>query len=89
MHLLESSLFRDQITACGTGDLCYVRNDHFDKVRLVITFEAWECKNTVPQRTYMYENELEEGSVDWFSLPVGFTSSFQIILVQLTVYHDP
>ena len=89
MHLLESSLFRDQITACGTGDLCYVRNDHFDKVRLSITFEAWECNNAIPRRTHIYENEIEAGSIDWFSLPVNFTSHIQVILVRLKVYNHP
>ena len=91
MHLLESSLFRDQIAACGihdSDDLCYVRNDSFDKVNFTVEFEAWELKDTQPKHVYEYKEVLEPGSIDWFKLPVDFTSDIQIILVRLNVHHN-
>lgn len=89
MHLLESSLFVDQVTACGEGDLCYARNDHFEKVNLSVVFEAWALEDTTPRRTYEYENELPPGSIDWFKLPFGFTSGVQVTLIQLKILHSP
>ena len=90
MHLLKSSLFVDQISACGNGngDLCYVRNDHFEMVKVTVIFEAWSLENTTPRRIYEYTDSLEAGSIDWFELPYNFTSDTQVILVQLKVYHD-
>jgi hypothetical protein len=88
MHLLESSLFVDQIAACGEGDLCYVRNDYFDKVNFTVAFEAWGLEDTTPQRIYEYKDELEPGSIDWFELPFDFTSGIQIALVRLEIFHD-
>lgn len=88
MHLFESSLFVDQIAACGAGDLCYVRNDYFDKVNFTVAFEAWGLEDTTPQRIYEYKDELEPGSIDWFELPFDFTSGIQVILVRLEVFHD-
>jgi len=88
MHLLESSLFVDQIAACGTGDLCYIRNDHFDKVNFTVTFEAWRLEDTTPRKMYEYKDELGPGSIDWFKLPFDFTSDTQVTLVRLKIYHD-
>lgn len=87
MHLLESSLFADQIAACGSGDLCYVRNDHFKKVKVVVAFEAWGLDDKEPRKTYEYVNEIEPGSLDWFELPLNFTSNIQVTLIQLKVYY--
>ena len=88
MHLLKSSLFVDQIAACGKGDVCYVRNDHFDKVNFSVVFEAWGLEDTAPRRTYEYKDELQPGSIEWFELPFGFTSDIQVTLIQLKVFHD-
>lgn len=88
MHLLESSLFVDQIAACGAGDLCYVRNDYFDKVTLAATFEAFSLTETKPRRIHKYKAELQPGSIDWFELPLNFTLDIQVTLVRLKVYHD-
>jgi len=88
MHLLESSLFVDQIAACGTGDLCYVRNDYLEKVEVTVTFEAWALESAAPLRIYKHEDELGPGSIDWFELPLNFTSNIQVILVRLEAYHD-
>jgi hypothetical protein len=88
MHLLESSLFVDQVAACGASSLCYVRNDHFDKVNFTIAFEAWALEDVVPRRIYEYKDELEAGSIDWFELPSDFTSDVQVSLIRLEVCHD-
>lgn len=89
MHLLESSLFADQIAACGSGDLCYVRNDYFKKVKVVVVFEAWGLDDKEPRRAYEYQDEIEAGSVHWFELPHNFTSNIQVTLTRLKVYcHD-
>mmetsp|Transcript_7231 Transcript_7231/g.14942 ORF Transcript_7231/g.14942 Transcript_7231/m.14942 type:complete len:172 (-) Transcript_7231:943-1458(-) len=88
MHLLESSLFVDQIAACGAGDLCYVRNDYLDRVGVVVTFEAWELDSKTPLRIYDHGEELEPGSIEWFDLPPNFTTNIQVILIRLEVYHD-
>ena len=85
MHLLKSSLFLDQISACGKGGMCYVRNDHFETVNFIVSFEAWDIEHVAPIRTYEYTNELEGGSIDWFDLPLDFTLETQIILIQLKV----
>ncbi len=88
MHLLESSLFVDQIAACGAGDLCYVRNDYLERVDVAISFEAWVLESTTPLRIYKHEDVVGPGSIDWFKLPLNFTSNIQVILVRLEVYHD-
>mmetsp|Transcript_2956 Transcript_2956/g.6363 ORF Transcript_2956/g.6363 Transcript_2956/m.6363 type:complete len:172 (-) Transcript_2956:899-1414(-) len=88
MHLLKSSLFVDQIAACGEGDLCYVRNDHYETVNFSVAFEAWDIEDMAPLRTYEYGNKLEGGSIDWFELPFNFTLDTQVILVKLNVHGD-
>jgi len=89
MHLLESSLFVDQIAACGASSLCYIRNDHFDKVNFTLAFEAWALEDVVPRRIYEYKDEIEAGTINWFELPSDFTSDVQVTLVRLEVCHDP
>mmetsp|Transcript_4303 Transcript_4303/g.9395 ORF Transcript_4303/g.9395 Transcript_4303/m.9395 type:complete len:209 (-) Transcript_4303:599-1225(-) len=88
MHLLSSSLFVDQIAACGKGDLCYVRNDDSNKVKVTVVYEAWVLEDTIPQKSYEYVNELEPGSIDWFDLPFNFTSNSKVILIRLEIYHN-
>mmetsp|Transcript_653 Transcript_653/g.1366 ORF Transcript_653/g.1366 Transcript_653/m.1366 type:complete len:171 (+) Transcript_653:302-814(+) len=88
MHLLKSSLFADQIAACGEGDLCYVRNDHFESVEFSVIFEAWDIEHTAPIRSFTHKNELEAGSIVWFQLPNNFTSDTQVVLLELKVQGD-
>lgn len=89
MHLLESALFVDQIAACGTGDSCYVRNDHFGKVNFTVTFEAWGLEGATPRKMCEYADELDPGSIYWFELPLNFTSGIQVTLITLKVNYDP
>eukprot|EP00536_Pseudo-nitzschia_multiseries_P017061 jgi/Psemu1/70068/estExt_Genemark1.C_13600007 len=84
----RSSLFADQIVACGEGDLCYVRNDHIASVKFAVVFEAWDIEDTTPLKTFTYRNELAAGSIVWFKLPDDFTSSTQVVLLELNVQDD-
>lgn len=88
MHLLKSSLFVDQIVACGKGDLCYVRNDHFETVKVTLTFEAWDLQYSTKLGKHEFTNELSGGSIHWFELPSNFTLDSQVILVQLKAFEN-
>lgn len=46
MHLLEMSLFRDVVAACGRNNRCYVRNDGMEEVNVTVTLEAWTLTGT-------------------------------------------
>ena len=48
MHLLETSLFRDVIAACGKHNKCYIRNDGGRNVTATISFETWKIGTQRP-----------------------------------------
>jgi beta-mannosidase len=87
MHLLESSLFRDQIVACGRKGDCYVRNDGMNTVDAIITFEAWPI--LLPEgfenvKTYLYNSTMKAGEIKWFELPAEYISpANQVTLITL------
>jgi beta-mannosidase len=87
MHLLESSLFRDQIVACGKTGNCYVRNDGMNTVNATISFEAWPMRMTdglESVNVYLYNSTLEAGHIRWFQLPAEYISSDnQVTLITL------
>lgn len=58
MHLLESSLFRDVIGACGNTNIenygsysCYIRNDGQETLSADVVFESWKIGNAKPTQT--------------------------------------
>jgi len=53
MHLLEATLFRDTIVACGKDSLCYARNDGFDKQSIKLVLETWSLGS--PEATHRLE----------------------------------
>jgi beta-mannosidase len=87
MHLLESSLFRDQIVACGKKGNCYVRNDGMNEVDATVSFEAWPMRMTESLeniKTYLYNSTIEAGQIRWFQLPAEYISSHnQVTLITL------
>lgn len=86
MHLLESSLFRDQIVACGKGGHCYVRNDGMNTVDTTVTFEAWNMRHKIGLRnvnTFLYNSTVNAGEIKWFHLPVDFIGENQVVLIDM------
>jgi beta-mannosidase len=87
MHLLESSLFRDQIVACGKGGNCYLRNDGMSTVGMTVTFESWTVRHTSVLdnvNTYLYNSTLDAGQIQWFQLPSDFLAGDnQVLLMNL------
>ncbi|KAG7364672.1 glycoside hydrolase family 2 sugar binding protein [Nitzschia inconspicua] len=87
MHLLELSLFRDQIVACGQEGLCYVRNDGMSAVSAIATFEAWNLhrRNGLENvNKFLYNTTLNSGEIQWFRLPNDFViGDNQVFLVNL------
>jgi hypothetical protein len=90
MHLLESSLYRDQLVACGENDLCYLRNDGMVAFDIVVTFEAWSLivGDSSPAETMTYTFYIASGQMLWFTLPPTFTADKYIILIQ-TILSSP
>lgn len=64
MHLLESSLFRDVIVACGKEeDQCYVRNDGIDTIYATVSMESWSFREIHPKSLYTFTISLEAGNI--------------------------
>jgi hypothetical protein len=75
MHLLESSLFRDQIVACGKNSTCYLRNDGMHSVNVTVSFEAWtvgRSRNVAMTQPFVYSSTINAGNIQWFTLPENF-----------------
>ena len=51
MHLLESTLFRDVMAACGTSNQCYFRNDGGESVEARVVFESWDLGSAAATKT--------------------------------------
>jgi hypothetical protein len=85
MHLLQSSLFRNQIVACGKDRNCYIRNDGIVAIQAIVEFEAWNAGSTEkPNNTYRYTAMVDPGTIHWFDLPSALTISVEdIILIKL------
>lgn len=62
MHLLESSLYRDVIAACGQNFQCYVRNDGMARKNLTVHFEAWDLL-TFQCKVAQYSASLDSGTI--------------------------
>jgi hypothetical protein len=63
MHLLESSLFRDVIVACGKEDQCYVRNDGLETLYAVVSMESWALRETQASELYTHTISLKTESI--------------------------
>lgn len=63
MHLLESSLFRDVIAACGTDNQCFIRNDGGRELNARIVLESWDLVELQPIQTYKLDLKLKAGTL--------------------------
>lgn len=63
MHLFESSLFRDIMTACGKNDQCYVRNDGDSGKMVDIQIEGWRLGADGPRQSIKMGRLVENNSI--------------------------
>ena len=63
MHLMESTLFTDVITACGRENNCYVRNDGAQGLEIVISAEAWSLEQAEATNKFNYTFSLASGGI--------------------------
>ena len=86
MHLLEHVLFRDEIVACGKGDICYIRNDGMDAAEVELDFHAWQDLGARSSSEDMkFSFFLPPGRIQWFQLPSNFVGNAQVILIDMKV----
>lgn len=93
MYLLQRSLFRDVIVACGQDDLCYARNDGLSSASVLIWLEAWDLEKPQALRGISWYPYLGEGrSTAYFQLPSGFKNGADVILLHVRdrmIPHQP
>jgi hypothetical protein len=63
MHLLEASLFRDIMAACGKNNDCYIRNDGGKILSGTISFEAWRLGAPAPSDSFTQQVLLGSNSI--------------------------
>ncbi len=63
MHLLESSLFRDVMVACGVDNQCFIRNDGQGILSTRISLESWHLGDIEPIQTYNLSVLLKEDTL--------------------------
>ena len=86
MHLLELALFRDQIVACGKGDICYVRNDGMGPAKVELVFHVWQDLDAHSSSDDMnFSFFLRRGRIQWFQLPSNFVGNAQVVLIDMKV----
>ena len=92
MHLLESSLFRDSIVACGKNSTCYLRNDSSHTVNATVSIEAWtvgRSRQMSLRQPFVYFSTLDAGQIQWFQLPSDFVvNENQVVLITLESSFD-
>ena len=82
MYLLRQ-LFRDTIVACGSGGLCFARDDSLNATYIDLKAEAWTVGHQLPLRTFSWNWITEQGrSLAWFRLPDMFQDGADVILLQ-------
>ena len=82
MYLLRQ-LFRDTIVACGSGGLCFARDDSLNATYIQLTAEAWTLGHQLPLRTFSWNCTTESGrSLAWFRLHDKFQDGADVILLQ-------
>ena len=86
MHLLEHALFRNQIVACGKGDICYVRNDGMGPAKVELVFHVWQDLGAHSSSHDMeFSFFIRPGRIQWFQLPSNFVGNAQVVLIDMKV----